>query len=71
MEKRNWSCNPICSLCFCQPETTAHILTQCKDKKKDKKKNIADAGIKATKDDSNKTNKTSNTAPSRAVGGEA
>jgi hypothetical protein len=49
-----------------------HILTQCKDKKKkDKKKNIADAGIKTTKDDSNKTNKTSNTAPSRAVGGEA
>jgi hypothetical protein len=36
-----------------------------KKKKKDKKKNIADAGIKATKDDSNKT---SNTAPSRVVG---
>jgi hypothetical protein len=29
MEKKNWSCNHLCSLCFCQPETTSHILTKC------------------------------------------
>jgi hypothetical protein len=29
MMKRNWDCNPECPLCFCQPETTSHILTEC------------------------------------------
>jgi hypothetical protein len=27
--KRNWPCNPICSLCTCIHETTTHILTKC------------------------------------------
>jgi hypothetical protein len=29
MAKKNWPCNPACSLCYCQPETTSHLLTQC------------------------------------------
>jgi hypothetical protein len=29
MMKRNWTCNSICSLCFCLHETTPHIITQC------------------------------------------
>jgi hypothetical protein len=44
---------------------TTLIDVAVEKKKKDKKKNIADAGIKATKDDSNKT---SNTALLGAVG---
>lgn len=27
--KKNYPCNPICALCFCIPETTDHILTDC------------------------------------------
>jgi hypothetical protein len=30
MAKKNWPCNPTCSLCYCQLETTSHLLTQCK-----------------------------------------
>jgi hypothetical protein len=29
MQKKNWPCNPNCSLCFCQHETTAHLLLHC------------------------------------------
>jgi hypothetical protein len=29
MAAKNWPCNPSCSLCFCLPETTPHLLTQC------------------------------------------
>jgi hypothetical protein len=29
MAKRNWDCNPQCSLCFCSNETTDHLLAQC------------------------------------------
>jgi hypothetical protein len=29
LTRRNWSCNPICSLSFCQPETSVHLLIQC------------------------------------------
>jgi hypothetical protein len=29
MIKKYWECNPICSLCFCQQETTAHLLIHC------------------------------------------
>ncbi|GJN06929.1 hypothetical protein PR202_ga24706 [Eleusine coracana subsp. coracana] len=27
--KRNWPCNVNCSLCYCMPETTPHLLTEC------------------------------------------
>jgi hypothetical protein len=27
--KKNWPCNSFCSFCFCQQETTTHILTEC------------------------------------------
>lgn len=29
MAKRNWPCNLSCVLCYCQHETTAHMLTKC------------------------------------------
>jgi hypothetical protein len=29
MAKKNLHHNPFCALCFCQNETTAHILTEC------------------------------------------
>jgi hypothetical protein len=29
MLQKNWPCNPTCHLCFCQPETSCHLLTQC------------------------------------------
>jgi hypothetical protein len=29
MIKKNWECDPICSLCFCLPESADHLLTQC------------------------------------------
>jgi hypothetical protein len=29
MLKKNWPCNPLCPLCYCQQETTEHILLQC------------------------------------------
>jgi hypothetical protein len=28
MMKKNWQCDPLCSLCFCQQETAQHLLTQ-------------------------------------------
>jgi hypothetical protein len=28
MAAKNWPCNPICSLCYCLPEITSHLLTQ-------------------------------------------
>lgn len=27
--KKNYPCNPICPLCYCIPETTEHLLTEC------------------------------------------
>jgi hypothetical protein len=27
--KKNWQCNPTCSLCYYQQETAPHLLTQC------------------------------------------
>jgi hypothetical protein len=29
LAKKNWPCNPICHLCFCQPETTKHLFSEC------------------------------------------
>jgi hypothetical protein len=29
IEKKNWQCDPTCTLCFCQHETTTHLLTEC------------------------------------------
>jgi hypothetical protein len=29
MLKRNWECNPICSLCLCLHETTEDLLIEC------------------------------------------
>lgn len=29
MIRKNWPCNPTCSLCYCLEETTVHLLTQC------------------------------------------
>jgi hypothetical protein len=29
MEKKNWPCNLTCPLCYCQPETADHLLTEC------------------------------------------
>jgi hypothetical protein len=29
MLKKNWPCDPICSLCFCMEEITPHLLTSC------------------------------------------
>jgi hypothetical protein len=29
MVKINWPCNPLCPLCYCLPEATSHLLTQC------------------------------------------
>jgi hypothetical protein len=29
MQKKNWPCNPTCQLCFCQLETSTHLLTGC------------------------------------------
>jgi hypothetical protein len=29
LTKKNWPCNLTCSLCFCQPENAAYLLTQC------------------------------------------
>jgi hypothetical protein len=29
MEKKNWQCDTTCALCFCQYETTSHLLTNC------------------------------------------
>jgi hypothetical protein len=29
LSKKNWPCNPTCPLCFCQPETAGHLLSQC------------------------------------------
>jgi hypothetical protein len=29
MVKRKWDCNPIFLLCYCQPETVVHLLTEC------------------------------------------
>jgi hypothetical protein len=29
MTRKNWSCNPICSLDFCQLEIAGHLLTGC------------------------------------------
>jgi hypothetical protein len=26
MQRKNWHCNPTCQLCFCQPETSSHLL---------------------------------------------
>jgi hypothetical protein len=27
--KKNWSCNPNCPLCYCMPETSQHLFTEC------------------------------------------
>jgi hypothetical protein len=27
--KKNWPCNPSCTLCFCLPESCDHLLTEC------------------------------------------
>jgi hypothetical protein len=29
MSRKNWPCNPLCSLCYYIQETTPHLLTQC------------------------------------------
>jgi hypothetical protein len=29
MAKKSWTCDPICQLCFSQPENSAHLFTQC------------------------------------------
>jgi hypothetical protein len=29
MVKKNWPCNLTCPLCYCQPETADHLLTEC------------------------------------------
>jgi hypothetical protein len=29
MLKKNWPCDPTCSLCFCLPESVEHLLTGC------------------------------------------
>jgi hypothetical protein len=29
MARRNWPCNLVCPLCYCLPETTPHLLSQC------------------------------------------
>lgn len=29
LARKNWPRNPTCSLCYCQPETTKHLLTKC------------------------------------------
>lgn len=29
LARKNWPHNPTCSLCYCQPETTNHLLTEC------------------------------------------
>jgi hypothetical protein len=29
MAKRGWECNPMCSFCYCQFETTTHLLCHC------------------------------------------
>jgi hypothetical protein len=29
MVKKNWQCEPTCAFCFCQHETTTHLLTEC------------------------------------------
>jgi hypothetical protein len=29
MARRNWPCNPLCSLCYCLSETPPHLVTQC------------------------------------------
>jgi hypothetical protein len=29
MLKRNWECNPVCSLCLCFHETAEHLLVEC------------------------------------------
>jgi hypothetical protein len=29
MEKKNWPCNLTCPLCYSQPETADHLLTEC------------------------------------------
>jgi hypothetical protein len=29
LAKKNWPCNPICPLCFCQAKTTKHLLLKC------------------------------------------
>jgi hypothetical protein len=29
MQKKNWPCQPLCSLCFCIQETADHLLSKC------------------------------------------
>jgi hypothetical protein len=29
MIKKNWDCNPTCSLCYYLPETADHLLANC------------------------------------------
>jgi hypothetical protein len=29
MSKSNWTCDPLCSFCVCNPETSKHLFSQC------------------------------------------
>jgi hypothetical protein len=29
MQRKNWPCNPTYHLCFCQQETSTHLLSEC------------------------------------------
>jgi hypothetical protein len=29
LTKKSWPCNPICPLCYCQPEIARHLLSEC------------------------------------------
>jgi hypothetical protein len=29
MSRKNWPCNPTCSLCYYMPETSEHLLNKC------------------------------------------